>query len=109
MFENFLNPEKELSPTEVLNNLMKKEHINFTTALNMAQIRILCKSYYFKLKKEKPELTAWELMNTTLEYYKELKTSYKGKRADDIIKGISEIKDDFLKSELDKERDKRTQ
>lgn len=97
MFDELFNTEDNTS-IDILLKLIDKLDIETKTELEMPQIKIITISKWFELrsKEENKNKTKEELMIKAFEYYMLLKYSYKRKRSEEIIKGLSEMKEIFL-------------
>lgn len=100
MFDNLLN-EGEEKPTgvDVLLKLIENEDSTRISDLEMQQIKIAVIDYWFyqiiELKK-----SALEAKHNCINFYMKIKASYKRKGREEIVKGVSEMKDALLQAGL---------
>lgn len=100
MFDNMLGLEQQPSAVDALIKLMESELSERITELEMSQIKILTINKWYFLLKMYPEKKAVEILDETLKYYQELKVSYKRKGRNDIIKGVTEMRDSMIQEKL---------
>lgn len=95
MFENMFNME-EGNSIDILNNLLNNNNITMKTDLNMLQIKELIKIKWFsELHNPKnKEKSGIEILSMVMDYFMELMTSYQRKSRIEIIKGITELKEE---------------
>ena len=98
MFENLLGNDSQKSSVDVLDSLLNTENIDMKTDLDLGKIKVLCQLKWFSLLKNpfNKTKTAMDLLDETLEYYKVLMCSLDKNRVNDIIKGISDMKQQFI-------------
>lgn len=90
--------EDKKSAIDVLMELLNKENIEMKTDLNISQIKVLWQSYFFTelLKEENMEEDPFKIFQESLVYFMQLMTSIKRKRAEEIIQGVSKMREEFL-------------
>lgn len=86
----------EDSPFKILNSLLDKKNIELKTQLNIEQIRVLTILKWYQLNAKYPDNEPIEILNDTMEYYLQLKTSLNRKGRQEIIKGITEVNKTLL-------------
>lgn len=89
--------EEEKSSIDVLMELLNKENPEIKTELEMSQIKIKVMARWYKNIKT---MEAAEALDDALSYYDVVKMSYKRKREQQIIKGVTELSERFQQEQL---------
>lgn len=90
------------NPIDVLNTLLDKEDIEVKTDLNISQIKVLTQLKWYELLNTPGNLDKepMEMLNEVVLYYLALMVSLKRKSRQEIIDGISEMKESLLNNEM---------
>lgn len=102
MFEN-IDSNSDFDPFKVINELISPKNIDLKTRLNSKQIKILVKTKFLELIRVNrtfppdKSLTEIELFMKILEYYKNLKVSYRGQSRDEILRGVTDVSPNWIK------------
>lgn len=104
--DGFTDQQEKPSVIDVLLDLLQKENIELKTDLNISQIEVLWKQYFFTklLSAENEEKDPYRILWESLEYFMLLMTSLKRQRSKEIIDGVKNMKPElfeevnFLKS-----------
>lgn len=100
MFDNLIQGEDKPSMTEALLKLLDSDNRESKTILEMSHIKFLLKSKWLFLKKEYPEKSIIWRQNVLMEYYLNLKPSYKGISWEKIVEGIKEMKPQLVDGQM---------
>lgn len=100
MFDNLMQEDLKQTGVDALLKLIDHKDVDRITDYEMAQIRVLTIAKWHYYLQTYPEKKAIEILNMTLDYYKELKVSYKRKGRQEIVKGVSEMKEALLEHGL---------
>lgn len=100
MFEGLMTGNNDSNPVKVLEKLLDPNNVEMITDLNITQIQVLCQLKWFisanRLENKGKDL---ELLDEILTYYLTLMVSVGRKSREEIIKGISEMKEALFQQE----------
>lgn len=102
LLDGFAQQEEQKSAIDVLLELLNTENIELKTDLNIHQIQVLWQSFFFSelLKECNKGKDPYEVYWESLVYFMQLMTSIKRKRAQEIVDGVSKMKEQFLETSL---------
>lgn len=100
MFEGLMSGGNDSNPVKVLEKLLDPDNVEMITDLNITQIQVLCQLKWF-ISANRPENKGkdLELLDEILTYYLTLMVSVGRKSREEIIKGISEMKEALMSQE----------
>lgn len=96
MFENLIGQEENPNPIDALLKLLDRDDRESKTILEMPHIKFLMRSRWLFLRKKYPQKSLIEKQEMLMQYYVDLKPSYKGHSWEKIVEGIKEMKPQLM-------------